>query len=281
MVIDVVISTKDNIQTKNFSLFYVIRALLHQSALALNITIADNGSTDDTSGALQRAFGQKINLIDTSAWSGNLSASRNLAAACGNAQRILFLDDDMVLNGPETLPESLEIASKVDFACGARRLWAPITWPELIRPDDPVGKVLSTLRHTAYEPFSINRVSGKRIIDNRSYLANFGIVSRDAFSKLGGFDENYVGWGYQDTDLMYRLCLHQFEYALFSNYEISVFHLAHRVDKGPGFDVNRQRFFEKQCREGRFFYTNHFFELYENDGYSLFSDVPKENTLEP
>ena len=276
MVVDVVISTKNNILTKNFSLFYVVRALLHQQALNLNIVIADNGSTDDTSSILRGTFGQKIGLIDTSTHSGNISASRNRGASCGKARHIVFLDDDMVLNGPEALSQSLKVALEVDFACGARRLWAPLSWSRLIRHDDPINKVLSTLRHIAFEPRSINRLSGMNIIDNRSYLANFGIISRDVFSKVGGFDEDYVGWGYQDTDLMYRLCLQQCDYALFSNHGIEVFHLSHKVDKGPGYQVNRQRFLEKQRREGRLFHTNHFFEIYESDGYSLFSDFPSE-----
>src|SRR5258708_28853131 len=276
MLIDIVISTKDNIRTKSYSLFYVIRSLLHQQQLGLNITIADNGSTDDTSGMLRKTFGQKIGLIDTSAYSGNISASRNMAAACGTAKHILFLDDDMILNGPETLPKSLAIASTVDFACGARRLWAPLNWPKLIRPDDPITKMLSTLRHTAYEPLSINRLSGKNILDNRSYLANFGIISRDVFVKVGGFDQDYLGWRYQDTDLMYRLCVQEYEYAIFSNSGIEVFHLAHQVDKGPGYQDNRHRFLQKQRLEGRLFNTNHFFEIYENDGYSLFSEFPTE-----
>jgi glycosyltransferase involved in cell wall biosynthesis len=277
MLLDAVISTKNNIQTKNFSLFYVIRSLLHQQQLSLNITIADNGSEDGTATILRETFGQKIGLIDTSAHSGNLAASRNLAASCGKAKHIVFLDDDMILNGSETLPNSIAVASKVDFACGARRLWAPINWTQLIRPDDPINKVLSTLRHTAYEPLTVNRVSGLNILDNRSYLANFGIVSRDAFAKVGGFDQDYISWGYQDTDLMYRLCLQGFEYAILSNFGVEVFHLAHRVDKSSNYQANRQRFLEKQRKEGRLFHINHFFEIYENDGYSLFSDFPKDN----
>lgn len=279
MLLDIVISTKNNIQTKNFSLFYVIRSLLHQQQVNLNITVADNGSEDGTSSILRNTFGQKIGLIDTSLHSGNIAASRNLAAACGNAKYILFLDDDMILNGSEILPKSIVVASTVDFACGARRLWSPINWAQLIRPDDPINKVLSTLRHIAYEPLSVNRISGLNILDNRSYLANFGLLSRDAFSKVGGFDEGYVGWGYQDTDLMYRLCINGFEYAILSTFGIEVFHLAHRVDKGTNYQANRQRYLEKQRQEGRLFHINHFFEIYENDGYSLFSDFPKDKSF--
>jgi GT2 family glycosyltransferase len=271
-MIDVVISTRDNIRTKNFSLFFAVRALLFQQPLSVNITIADNGSSDNTAKALRSAFGQKVGLIDTSTCSGNIGASRNLAASCGQAKYILFLDDDMILNGSDILHKSLDVASRVDFACGARRLWAPFNWAQLIRSDDPINKLLSTLRHTAFEPLTVNRLSGKNILDHRSYLANYGIISREVFLEVGGFDESYSGWGYQDTDLMYRLCLKGFSYEIFSNHEIEVFHLSHQVDKGTMYQVNRQRYLQKQQQEGRLFHINHFFEVYENDGYSLFSE---------
>ena len=272
VMIDVIISTRDNVTSKHFSLYYVIRSLLHQSQQDLNIIVADNGSKDDTTVALRKAFGQKVGVLDTSDVAGNLAASRNRAVSCGKAELVMFLDDDMIPNGADTLEKSFSLARKVDFACGARRLWAPLSWSKLIRPDDPINKALSTLRHTAFEPHSVNRISGKNILDNRSYLANYGTISRRVFEEVGGFDEEYVGWGYQDTDLMRRLCVAGYSYDLFSHAMIEVFHLSHPVDKGQLYEVNRRRFVDKQREDGRAFNTNHFFEIYENDGYSLFSD---------
>lgn len=277
MLIDIVISTKNNRSNKNFSLLYVIRSLLHQRRCDLNIIVADNGSEDDTTRALKDTFGQKVGVIDTSHCSGNISASRNAAAACGNSELIFFLDDDMIISKPDDLSKCINTGMSVDFACGAIRLWSPLTWPNLIRPDDPINKVISTLKHTSTEPKSINRLSGKDILDNRSYLANFGTVKRTVFESVGRFDEDYVGWGYQDTDLMRRLCVDGYVYELFSNHGIEIFHLAHKVDKGSNYELNRLQFLEKQRKDGRIFRTNHFFEIYENDGYSLFSDFPEEN----
>jgi GT2 family glycosyltransferase len=187
------------------------------------------------------------------------------------------MDDDMVTGSSEAIGKCIDIGMHVEFACGAIRLWTPLTWPILIRPDDPINKVISTLKHTGSEPTSINRLSGKNILDNRSYIANFGVVKRNVFEAIGGFDEEYLGWGFQDTDLMHRLCLEGYRYDLFSIYDIVVYHLAHQVDKGSNYELNRARFLEKQRLDGRIFRTNHFFEIYENDGYSLFSDFSEEN----
>lgn len=277
MPVDIIISTRNNVRERSFSLSYVIRALLHQKSEALNIIVADNGSDDGTSDELRRMFGQKIGIIDTTEQAGNIAASKNAAVACGKAEIIFFLDDDMIADGPDTIAKCVKIGSSVDFACGALRMWAPITWPEIVRSDDPINKMMSTLSQVAYEPHSVNRISGKNIIDNRSYLANFGTISRRVFEEVGGFDENYVGFGYQDTDLMYRLCKGRFEYDLFINHGVRVFHLAHKVDKSEHYENNRARFVEKQRLDGRQFHTNHFFEIYESDGYSLFSDFPASN----
>jgi glycosyltransferase involved in cell wall biosynthesis len=278
VLVDVVVSTRNNYSEKNFSLFYVIRALLSQHAGDLNIIVADNGSDDETVERLRATFGQTVGVLDTSDCTGNLSASRNAASQCGKSELILFLDDDMVVGEPGALRKAIAVGQRVDFACGAIRHWSPPSWPRLIRKDDPTNKVISTLSHTSTEPLSINRISGKNIIDNRSYLANFGTVKRSAFEAVGGYDEDYVGWGYQDTDLMYRLCLEGYEYDLFSAHGIVIYHLAHTVNKGSGYEQNRLRFLDKQRREGRVFNINHFFEIYESDGYSLFSDFDENCT---
>lgn len=274
MLTDVVISTRDNFSKKGFSLSFAIRALLNQAADGLNIIVADNGSDDNTSGELNKLFGQKINIIDTKHVAGNLSASRNLAADCGVSEMIFFIDDDMITKSRGDIYKCIEIAKDVDFACGAIRLWAPLTWTMLIRSDDPISKVVSTLEKISTEPLSIDRITGKNSLDNRSYIANFGIVRREIFKKLGGFDENYTGWGFQDTDLMWRLCVAGFNYDLFSKYGIEVFHLSHKVNKNERYVENLRRFRNKQQIEGRAFRTNHFFEIYENDGFSLFADLP-------
>lgn len=278
MLIDVVISTRNNHAAKDFSLRYVIRSLLSQRGCDLNIVVADNGSDDETSRRLKEMFGHTVGVLDTSPWAGNISASRNQAARCGKSDLILFIDDDMVLGAADVLGRVVEVAEEVDFACGATRLWAPLAWPSMIRNDDPINKVVSTLAHTSREPLSINRLSGKNILDNRSYLANFGTVRREVFEAVGGFDEEYVGFGYSDTDLMYRLCVAGYSYDLFSNHGVVVYHLSHRVDKGSNYELNRQRFLGKQRQDGRLFHTNHFFEIYEDDGYSLFSDFGADST---
>lgn len=277
MLVDVVISTKNNYSGKSFSLFYVIRSLLQQRDCDLNIIVADNGSNDNTVKALKDNFGQKVGVLDTSHCTGNISASRNAGANCGKSELIFFIDDDMIVSEPDGLRKSIEIGNNVDFACGAIRLWSPLTWPSLIRPDDPINKVISTLKHTSSEPKSVNRLSGKNILDNRSYLANFGTVKRSVFNAVEGYDEDYIGWGYQDTDLMHRLCVDGYNYDLFSSHGIEIFHLAHKVDKGSNYELNRLRFLEKQIQDGRYFKTNHFFEIYENDGYSLFTDFSEDN----
>lgn len=276
MQADVVISTKNNVSAKAFSLQYVIRAILNQAADQIRIYVADNGSEDQTTSSLRDMFGQKVTVVDTSQFAGNISASRNYAASCGKSEMIFFIDDDMIAKDAESFNKCLRAGRNTDFACGARRLWAPRTWPQLIRHDDPIGKFLSTLEYTSAEPLSVNRITGKNILDNRSYIANFGTVKRRAFETIGGFDETFVGWGYQDTELMRRLCVDGYEYDLFSRYGVDVFHLSHTVDKAEHYEDNRLRFLDKQRQDGRLFCTNHFFEIYENDGFSLFQDFPPD-----
>ena len=97
MFVDVVISTKNNWSSKSRSLVFVIRSLLSQKDCDLNIVVADNGSDDGTGQQLKQEFGQLVGVLDTSNCTGNISASRNAAAHCGNSETIFFLDDDMII----------------------------------------------------------------------------------------------------------------------------------------------------------------------------------------
>lgn len=274
-MVDIVISTLNNKSKKNYSIRHTIRSILQQKDVKISsINIGENGSTDDTAASLEEDFSNKINIIDTSHLRENIAQSRNTAASVGQSEKIFFIDDDVVPENLHTISKCLKIASEVDFACGAKRLWTPLNWHQIIRQDDPMRKVISTLKNVAFEPVSINRIIGKNIIDNRTFIANFGVISRDVFEKLEGFDNTYSGFGYHDTDLMHRLCLRRYEYDLFCEHGIVAYHLAHKVDKSKCYEINRQTFIERQRSDGRMFNVNHFFHIYENDGYSLYSDFP-------
>ena len=70
-----------------------------------------------------------------------------------------------------------------------------------------------------------------------TYVACFGIVPRSGFSRVGGFDEQFKGWGCEDVELVSRLLATVPLVNLFNRYV--VFHLDHVVS--PYKNVERVR----------------------------------------
>lgn len=87
--------------------------------------------------------------------------------------------------------------------------------------------------------------------------ANFA-VNRDVFEEINGFDENYVGWGQEDSDLRNRLVKGGYR-AVSLHTKARAYHLWHPTDIGarsrPNGEPNNRRYYtrpdvEVVCRKG-------------------------------
>lgn len=87
--------------------------------------------------------------------------------------------------------------------------------------------------------------------------ANFA-VNRDVFEKVNGFDENYVGWGQEDSDLRNRLVKGAFR-AVPLHMKARAYHLWHPVDKEakrrPSGEKNNRGYYKRShmevvCKKG-------------------------------
>ena len=77
-------------------------------------------------------------------------------------------------------------------------------------------------------------------------------VERDVFEAVNGFDENYVGWGREDSDLRNRLRLGGFQ-AVPLHLKARAYHLWHpkpeRFHLGPDGEPNNFRYYKRSCVE--------------------------------
>ncbi len=130
-----------------------VRAVREQEIaprIDLEVTVVDDGSTDDTA-AVARSAGARVISIATDAITGNPAAARNHGAARANGDLLVFLDADCepadgwleALLGPllanETdctggslgLPDGLPLSARLDYYCG---------WYH-VHPERPAGPV--------------------------------------------------------------------------------------------------------------------------------------------
>ena len=269
MEIDVVIPTCNNYETKNFSIRYTIRSILSQSLQPQKIIVVENLSYENTKLSIEKEFGSLVHVIDGTQQQKNISYARNLGASKGNSELIIFIDDDVVVGKNHFFELIASRMKRMDFSCGAYRYWTRTDWGDYIHTAYSITHIQNILRSKTYLPKSIERLTGNPSFHEFSFIGHFGVIKRDAFNRVQGFDEDFKEWSYQDTDLMMRLCSAGFQYDLLSNDGIMVYHLSHGVDKIAFQEINRNLFIKKQQDLGITFHLNHFFGVFDDGSYAI------------
>ena len=165
-----------------------IGSVLSQTFQDFEITVVDDGSTDQTASVVAAIDDPRIRLIRHDANRGG-SAARNSGIRAGSAPFVAFLDSD-----DEWLPTKLERQLAV-FARGGERLALVYTGTERRFSDGTLA------RHIPRRQADLARAL---LTDNVIGETSVGMVRRSALEKIGGFDES-LPWG-QDLDLWLRIC---------------------------------------------------------------------------
>lgn len=179
------------------SLGHVLEALEHQTEPPLEVIVANDGDCDDLTDSAERET-ILVRNIRTGPRRG-AAAARNAALDECRGDIVLFLDDDVVADA-NLIAAHLDVhrhcANAV--ALGLRRrvpypVWttAPLRdWGDLSSSDGRIGA-----------------------LEGRDWLARWwaffqtcnASVPAVSVREAGGFDERFQGWGFEDTDLGYRL----------------------------------------------------------------------------
>jgi glycosyltransferase involved in cell wall biosynthesis len=157
---------------------------VQRDAPPFEVVVADNGSTDDTAavvGARSGAFAGGLQRVFAPEPNRGLARNRGVAAASGDM--LVFVDDDVV--APERF-----------LAAHARAL---ATTSTAVTVAGPIVNV----------PASDVRPAPTFANASRAFLCTCNAsVPRGAFDAVGGFDERFDLYGWEDTDLGIRLRRH-------------------------------------------------------------------------
>jgi len=178
MRLSIVIATKDRAS-------YLERALAsleaQKGAPSFEVIVVDNGSTDDTKGVVERAVERGVAVRYAFEPEPNRGKARNRGVAIATGYLVLFCDDDVVA------PPGFLAAHEAAHESG-----------DLIVN----GPILNVVSYDQRPKPSIVNYS-------RAFLCTCNVsISRHALDAVGGFDERFDLYGWEDTELGVRLREH-------------------------------------------------------------------------
>lgn len=169
-----------------------LRAQVLPDGVAWEIVVVDDGSSDGTGAwlAAQAALpGPALRVVAPGHNVGRARA-RNLGAAAAAGRWLVFIDDDIVAP-PGLLAAHLELLRRHP---GDGTIGFAVTAPELV--DGPHLRYLDT-RGVARLPAGPAPA--------RYFVTQNAAVPREAFAAVGGFDEAFTSYGFEDMEVAFRL----------------------------------------------------------------------------
>lgn len=160
--------------------------------LAWEVVVVDDGSDDGTAGflAAQPDWQAPSLQVVSPAQNVGRARARNLGARAAHGEYLLFLDDDIVAP-PDLVAAHLRLLTGRP-GCGT--IGYAVTAPEVI--DAPHFHYLDT-RGAARLP------AGPA--PGRYFVTQNAAVPRSAFLAVGGFDEEFSAYGFEDMEVAFRL----------------------------------------------------------------------------
>ena len=244
--VSLIIPTFFNAELKRRSLRYLLAGLEQCNSVQEIILVSSDGEPQNFSDLLPLTGARPIRVVESDPH--NRGKSRNIGAAAASAPNLLFLDDDMLLRNWRTVDVLLShlLASGQDAAMFPRRHYAkfpllfdPFTLQQVIDLWRAQGRAEGS--PFLYDPL----LEGARDLPMLfCFPGCFMLMRRAAYEKLHGFTEEYVGWGFEDTDFGVRALRELNVLNLFRTGE-PLLHLDHPVSpyKSDEHNANFKKFY--------------------------------------
>lgn len=192
-------------------LILTLNSIFAQSVLPDEIVIADDGSRDETRELID-AIREVSPVPIMHVWHEDdgfrKSAIMNKAVSIASGDYIIQIDGDIVLHR-HFVKDHISAAKPHTFSAGSRVLLPETLSKRMLDGQDiriPAKVRLSTMN--AYRiPCLMKYMAGRYKQTNRRSLGrgcNFAFWKED-FVKVNGYNEDMVGWGFEDSELAIRM----------------------------------------------------------------------------
>ncbi|MEV4621872.1 glycosyltransferase [Asanoa sp. NPDC049573] len=189
------------------ALAHTLASLVTQTAPATEVIVVDDGSPEPAA-PLVAEFADRLTVecVRHDANRGR-AAARNIGAARATGEHLVFLDADSVAH-PRLLETHRERHGDPPRVVLGRRI--KTDWRTTARFADPATLPTEVPPHQDDGRYALE-VDRPWAVDRSPWVFlhshNFSLP-RAVFAEVGGFDEAFDRWGWEDTELGYRLFRH-------------------------------------------------------------------------
>jgi len=228
----------------------VLESVNHQIHRPIEVIIADDGSDHRTREVIDRSRAQmEIPLIHS--WHEDLgfraARSRNLAIAKAKGDYIVLIDGDMILH-PSFTRDHSGYARRGHFVQGVRAKLSAAGTQSLLEGTSVNIKSfdsrLKSKRYGLHNQVLSWMFSGTRFVNKLSMIqtCNMAFFRSDCV-KVNGFNEDFIGWGREDSEFGARL-LHAGVKRRDLRFGAVAYHLHHQGASRTMLDRNNQLLLE-------------------------------------
>lgn len=224
------------------SLDLVFQSLLLQTVFPDEIIIADDGSNEETK-QLIKDFEYKSNFSISHIWQEDKGFRKakilNKAISQSNAEYIIQIDGDCIMH-KEFIKDHLNAAQKGVYLYGSRVNILPDFVSKVLENKKVTfglfSKEIKNKTRNIYIPFLSERYKVHDGISKKFRGCNVSYWRND-FIAINGYNEDFEGWGREDSDLAIRL----------GNYGIKskrlrycgiLYHIHHTVNSKQNLELN-------------------------------------------
>jgi glycosyltransferase involved in cell wall biosynthesis len=229
----------------------LLLSIMNQTVLPNEVLIADDGSTENTR-ALIEDFQKKFPVPLVHIWHEDIKNRKpcimNQAIAKAKYEYIIEIDGDIIMN-KHFVEDHLHFAKKGFYLYGSRVNIQESLLPDLFSKKQThfnfFSKGIKKRGRTIRFPFMMKFTD---IVDQRSSKLRGCNMSfwREDFIKINGFNENLVGWGIDDSEMIERL--HNIGIkGKRLKYAGIVYHIYHHEQSKSHLDINHE--IERQTKE--------------------------------
>ena len=248
MKVGLIISTYNWIEALN----QVLHSVKLQTCLPDEVVVCDDGSRSDSRNlilGLQKSFPCILKYVWQEDEGFRAAAIRNkgINELSTNIEYIVVIDGDMILHN-NFIEDHIRIAKKNCFIQGGRVLISKDKTIKILKQLDRVDRLhffskgLANRKNALYLPFLTKLLDkpSKKMQGIRT--CNMSFWKGDLYD-VNGFNENFIGWGREDTELAVRL-FNKGKFRKNIKFSGLAFHLYHEEKSRSNISVNDNHLLE-------------------------------------